>query len=120
MDFPVFSIVPSLAGSSAFFSSAGAGAEGAASGAGAGAGAGSAGAGGGGGGGSSFLPHPANVRVAAKSVIPDNEIILPILRFTSFPVTRLKYMFCIGLYRTSFLDFQEDLPIKPRYAFFTP
>jgi hypothetical protein len=84
---------------------------GAVSGAGAGAGAGSAGAGaggGGGGGGSSFLPHPANIKVAAKSVIPDNEIILPILRFTSFPVTRLKYMFCISLlYRTSFLQFQE-------------
>jgi hypothetical protein len=39
------------------------------------------------------LPHPAKVRVKAKSVIADNEMTLfPILRFTSFPVTRLNYV----------------------------
>ena len=55
-----------------------------------GAGAAGAGAGGGGGGGSSFLLHPAKVRVKAKRVIPDNKMILfPILSFTSFPVTHL-------------------------------
>jgi hypothetical protein len=51
----------------------------------AGAGAGSAGAagaggGGGGGAGSSFLPHPTNVSVKAKSVMADNDtIFLPIM-----------------------------------------
>ena len=47
----------------------------------AGAGAYGAGAGGGGcGAGSSFFPHPANVRLKAKSVVADNKAILcPIL-----------------------------------------
>ena len=87
-----FSIGASFAGSPAFCSPpAGAAASG--------AGAGAAGAGGGGGGGSSFLPHPAKVRVKAKSVINDNEnIFLPILRFTSFPVTRLANLFLVGFF----------------------
>jgi hypothetical protein len=112
-----FSIGASFAGSPAFCSPpAGA----AASGAGAGAGAGSTGAGGGGGGGSSFLPHPAKVRVEAKSAITDNEIIfLPILRFTSFPVTRLANLCWLGfLYRTCFLDFQghrQNYPSQPHH-----
>src|SRR4029077_5712188 len=54
----------------------------------AGAGAAGAGAGGGGGGGacSSFLPHPANVSIKAKRVVPDNRMILfPILSSPPFP-----------------------------------
>jgi hypothetical protein len=53
----------------------------------AGAGAGAAGAGGGGGGaGSSFLPHPAKIRVKAKRLAPDNRTILfPILSSPPFP-----------------------------------
>jgi hypothetical protein len=101
-----FSIGASFAGSPAFCSPAGAAASGA--GAGTGAGSAGAGAGGGGGGGSSFLPHPAKVRVKAKSVINDNEnIFLPILRFTSFPVTHLANLFWLSLlYRTSLSEFQ--------------
>jgi len=52
------------------------------------AGAAGAGAGGGGGGGagSSFLPHPANVSIKAKRVVPDNKTILfPILSSPPFP-----------------------------------
>ena len=110
-----FSIGASFAGSPAFCSPpAGAAASGA------GAGAGSAGAGGGGGGGSSFLPQPAKVRVKAKSVINDNEnIFLPILRFTSFPVTHLANLFWLGfLYRICFLDFQghrQNYPPQPHH-----
>jgi hypothetical protein len=54
----------------------------------AGAGAAGAGAAGGGGGGagSSFLPHPANVSIKAKRVVPDNKTILfPILSSPPFP-----------------------------------
>jgi hypothetical protein len=69
---------------SSFFSSifSGIGAASFAGSLGAAGGAGSAGAGGGGGGGagSSFLPHPTNVRVKAKSIIADNEMnFFPIL-----------------------------------------
>jgi hypothetical protein len=64
------------------------------------------------------LPHPAKVRVKAKSVINDNEnIFLPILRFTSFPVTHLANLFWISLlYRTSLSDFQgqpQNYPSQP-------
>jgi len=110
-----FSIGASFAGSPAFCSPpAGAAASGA------GAGSAGAGAGGGGGGGSSFLPHPAKVRVKAKSVINDNEIILlPILRFTSFPVTHLANLCWLGfLYRTCFSDFQgqkQNYPSQPHH-----
>jgi hypothetical protein len=112
-----FSIPVSFAGSPAFCSPpAGA----AASGAGAGVGSAGAGAGGGGGGGSSFLPHPAKVRVKAKNVINDNEIIfLPILRFTSFPVTHLANLFWLSLlYCTSLSDFQgqrQNYPSPPHH-----
>ena len=110
-----FSIPVSFAGAPAFCSPpAGAAASGA------GAGSAGAGAGGGGGGGSSFLPHPAKVRVEAKSVINDNEIIfLPILRFTSFPVTHLANLFWLSLlYRTSLSDFQgqrQNYPSQPHH-----
>ena len=54
----------------------------------AGAGAAGAGAGGGGGGGagSSFLPHPANVSIKAKRVVPDSRTILFLIpRSPPFP-----------------------------------
>ena len=74
-----FSAPAGAAGSPAFISPpAGAAASG--------AGAGAAGGGGGGGAGSSFLPHPANVRVKAKRVVPDNIMIFfPILSSPPFP-----------------------------------
>jgi len=108
-----FSIPVSFAGSPAFCSPpAGAAASG--------AGAGAAGAGGGGGGGSSFLPHPAKVRVKAKSVINDNEnIFLPILRFTSFPVTRLANLFLVGFFiaqvRQTFKSNRQIYPSQPHH-----
>ena len=83
---------------SSFFSSAGFSGIGAASLAGslgvaAAGGAGSAGAAGGGGGGagSSFLPHPTNVTVKAKSVTADNKTnFFPILDSPPFPSHILK------------------------------
>ena len=110
-----FSIGASFAGSPAFWSP-----PAGAAGSGAGTGSAGAGAGGGGGGGSSFLPHPAKVKVKAKSVINDNEnIFLPILRFTSFPVTHLANLFWISLlYRTSLSDFQgqpQNYPSQPHH-----
>jgi hypothetical protein len=62
-----------------------AGSLGAAGGAGS-AGAAGAGGGGGGGAGSSFLPHPTNVSVKAKSVMADNETnFFPIIDSPPFP-----------------------------------
>jgi hypothetical protein len=79
---------------SSFFSSAGfsgigaaslAGSLGVAAAGGAGS-AGAAGGGGGGGAGSSFLPHPTNVTVQAKSVTADNKTnFFPILDSPPFP-----------------------------------
>jgi hypothetical protein len=82
--------------------------------------AGAAGAGGGGGGaGSSFLPHPTNVRVKAKSAIADNGInFFPILNSPPFPSHFEKLFLLMNWYRTSLMDIQgrttPTLPMKTR------
>jgi hypothetical protein len=70
---------------------------------------GAAGAGGGGGGaGSSFLPHPTNVSVKAKSVTADNETnFFPIIDSPPFPSHSLKNLFLLShWYRTTERDIQ--------------
>jgi hypothetical protein len=100
---------------SSFFSSAGFSGIGAASLAGslgvaAAGGAGSAGAAGGGGGGagSSFLPHPTNVTVKAKSVTADNKTnFFPILDSPPFPSHILKNLCLLRIwYRICWLVIQ--------------
>jgi hypothetical protein len=92
---------------------------------GAGAGAGSAGAagaggGGGGGAGSSFLPHPTNVSVKAKSIMADNETnFFPMVDSPPFPSLLRAYPLK-SFYRITGWDIQAGfgVPRMPKPACF--